>query len=76
MPMTAIRTRLFAPCQANRGLVAAAVSATAPFFKNSRRRIASLLGIGVDGALCAHRLRRSATPEMKFVGVYTRSVMP
>src|SRR6476620_663212 len=39
MPMTAIRTRLLAPCHANRGLVAATVSATTPFFKSSRRCI-------------------------------------
>src|SRR5437868_902446 len=41
MPMTAIRTRLLAPCQANSGLVAATVSAIAPFFKSSRRCITS-----------------------------------
>jgi len=66
-----MRTRLFAPCQANSGLLAAAVSATAPFFKKSRRRIACLLGIAVD-APCAHIDCVIAMLEMKSVGVYTR----
>ncbi len=65
MPMTAIRTRLLAPCQANRGLVAATVSAAAPFFKSSRRCITFSLddaGMNFCGVYIRFSLNRGASP--------------
>ena len=52
--MTAMRTRLLAPCQANMGLVAATVSAAAPFFKSSGRLVPFSLDPRTAPVACAH----------------------